>query len=73
MSLDASLAWLSTKDLWRAEIGRLPRGHEDRLRALVQQHGQKRVSRAIFTTRDTTFRRTAQRWSFFLALFGEAP
>lgn len=72
-ALDYAIAWHGIRDLWRARIGRLPRAYEARLQRLTDAHGYDRLSRAITTTAETGLRRTAERWSFFLALFGEAP
>ncbi len=72
-SLDASIEWVGVRDQWRARIGRLPRGHEGRLRLLVTQYGGPRVLRSITRTAQENMRRTTERWAFFLALFGEAP
>lgn len=58
---------------WRAEVGRLPRGHEQRVREMTRRFGLARMQRSVIALRDSGLRRTADRWSFFLALFGEAP
>lgn len=58
---------------WRADVGRLPRGHEKRVSELTARFGLARMQRAVAATRDAGIRRTKDRWSFFLALFGEAP
>lgn len=71
--LEAVIAWHGVRDLWRARIGRLPRAHEPRLQRLTDRHGVNRLSRAIIATAVTGQRRTADRWAFFLGLFGEAP
>lgn len=72
-SLDKTIDWLTVRDSWRAHLGRLPRGHEPRLRELVGRFGAMRALRSIGRLRDAGLRRTADRWSFFLALYGEAP
>lgn len=59
--------------MWRAEVGRLPRGHEKRVSELTGQFGLARMRRAVASVRDCGLRRTVDRWGFFLALFGEAP
>lgn len=58
---------------WRAEVGRLPRGHEPKVRDMTERFGLARMQRAIIAVRDSGLRRTPDRWGFFLALFGEAP
>jgi hypothetical protein len=73
MSLEQAIEWLTVRDAWRAHVGRLPRGHEPRLRTLVSRFGANRALRAIGRTRDSGLRRTAERWAFFLSLYGEAP
>lgn len=58
---------------WRAWVGRLPRGHEPRFRDVCGRFPRERVERAITTVGKSGLRRTSARWTFFLALFGEAP
>jgi hypothetical protein len=58
---------------WRANVGRFPRAFEPRLADLVRRFGASRVDRAIASVADLRLRRTADRWGYFLALFGEAP
>lgn len=73
MSLDSAIDWLMVRDSWRAHVGRLPRAHEPKLRELTDRFDSGRALRAIGVTRDSGLRRTAERWAFFLALYGEAP
>lgn len=73
MSLDKVIAWQGIRDLWRARIGRMPRAYDPRLQRLTDVHGFNRMARALGATANAWQRRTADRWSFFLALFGEAP
>lgn len=73
MSLGRTLDWMMVRDSWRAHVGRLPRAHEAKVRDLTRLYGGDRMLRAIGQTRDSGLRRTADRWGFFLALFGESP
>jgi hypothetical protein len=69
--LEADASWQMKS--WRANVGRLPRAFEPRMKDLVHRFGVARVDRAIASTAKVERRRTADRWGFFLALFGEAP
>jgi hypothetical protein len=72
-ALEAEVTWLAIKDQWRAQVGRLQRGNEARLRRLTDRFGGGAVGRAIAKTAGSGLRRTPDRWGFFLALFGEVP
>lgn len=58
---------------WRAQVGRLPEGHEPAFTDVCLRFGEHRVERAIYNTSKAELRRTKDRWGFFLALFGEVP
>lgn len=64
---------LHFRERWRAVVGRLPRGHEDRFDRLILRCGEREAEHIINIVGDRGFRRTADRWRLFLALFGEAP
>lgn len=61
------------KHLWRALVGRLPRGLEPRFSDICSRFPGDRLERAISTVGRSGLRRTKDRWRLFLALFGEAP
>jgi hypothetical protein len=69
--LETEASWQEKN--WRATVGRLPRAFEPRMKNLVQRFGAPRVDRAVASTAGVGLRRTADRWGYFLALFGEAP
>lgn len=71
--MDATLRFHARRDQWRAQVGRMPRGHESRFRNICERFPEARVVRAIEETGRSGLRRTAERWSLFLAFFGEAP
>jgi hypothetical protein len=58
---------------WRAVVGRLPRGLEPRFDGIGLRFPRDRVERAISTVGHSELRRTKDRWTLFLALFGEVP
>lgn len=61
------------RNLWRAYVGRLPRGFEPRFNALCRRFYAERLERAIWAVGNSRLRRTKERWALFLAFFGEAP
>jgi hypothetical protein len=61
------------RSLWRANVGRLPRGHEPRFNDIAGRFPSPRVERAIGAVGKSDLRRTKDRWALFLAFFGEAP
>lgn len=71
MAPRADFEWF--RDYWRANVGRLPRGHEPRFRDVCGRFPGPRVERAISLVGRSELRRTAARWALFLALFGEMP
>lgn len=58
---------------WRAFIGRLPKGMEERFRSTCSRFEYERVHAAVDGVRAASLRRTSDRWRLFLAFFGEEP
>lgn len=58
---------------WRAVVGRMPTGDLERFMRIIVRTETPDVERCINIVGDRGFRRTADRWRLFLALYGEAP
>lgn len=67
------LCFTSLRSMWRARVGRMPRGYEAQFRDLIRRFKYPRIYRAIAAVAEANLRRTIDRWRLFLALFGEAP